>query len=83
MDNSQKEFLHRQFKPLIGGKIVGFRIDEDDFSLAPFPVLIINIHGEDLECAISADEEGNGGGFMFIEDYNPALGGKTQKGSKS
>jgi len=81
MDNRQKEFLHKTYQPLVGGKIVGFRVDEDDFGMSPFPVLIINVHGTDYECAIGANEEGNGGGFMFIEDYNPALGGKTQKGS--
>jgi hypothetical protein len=83
MNDRQKEYFHKLYQPLVGGKIVGFRIDEDSFGMSPFPVFILNVHGQDFDCAISADEEGNGGGFMFIEEHDTVLGGKTQKGSRA
>jgi hypothetical protein len=41
MNDRQKEYFHKLYQPLVGGKIVGFRIDEDSFGMSPFPVFIL------------------------------------------
>ena len=54
--------------PLIGGKIIGARIIEDEYGGAnPFPVLMIeDIHGDRVEVIISMDDEQNGGGRLIL-----------------
>lgn len=81
MNDKHNEFLHRLYGQLVGGKVVGHRLDADAWnSDEPFPVLIIRTrHGEVLDCTVSCDEEGNGAGFMFVEEHDKNLGGISQK----
>jgi hypothetical protein len=37
--------------------------------LEPFPVFTLRLGGQTIEMSLSMDEEGNGGGFAFIEEY--------------
>ena len=58
--------MNKYYSQLIGAKIVGFRLDEHDWTLHPFPVFTLELDGERVELALSMDEEGNGGGFGLI-----------------
>jgi hypothetical protein len=52
---------------LVGATIVGFKWYEDEYLLEPMPVFTLSIGGQKVELALSQDQEGNGGGFGFIE----------------
>ena len=56
---------------LVGYKIKEFKI-EDDSEIdegfdSQFPVFVLSNGKEELKISVSQDEEGNGGGFLFIE----------------
>ena len=59
--------MNKYYKQLIGATIVGFKWDKDEFLLEPMPVFTLSLGGKKVEFALSMDEEGNGGGFGFIE----------------
>lgn len=67
--------MNKYYNQLVGAKIIGFRMEDQDFSLAPFPVFTLELDDEKaydhgvrkVDLALSMDEEGNGGGFGFIE----------------
>jgi hypothetical protein len=59
--------IEKYYKQLIGGTIVGFKWYEDEDILEPMPVFILSLGGQKVELSLSMDEEGNGGGFGFIE----------------
>lgn len=54
------------------GQLVGFHIHKVSFDDADgdfFPILHIrNTEGDELRLVLSSDEEGNSGGFAFIEE---------------
>ena len=56
------------YSQLIGAKIIGFRMEEDSFALAPYPIFTLQLGKQKVDLALSMDEEGNGGGFGFIEE---------------
>ena len=60
--------IKKYYSQLIGAKIIGFRMEEDDFALDPFPIYTLQIGKQKVDLALSMDEEGNGGGFGFIEE---------------
>jgi hypothetical protein len=60
--------MERYYSQLIGCKIVDFKFEGDEFALSPFPVFTLDLGGQRVELALSMDEEGNGGGFGFIEE---------------
>lgn len=60
--------IKKYYSQLIGAKIIGFRIEEDDFGLDPFPIFTLQLGNQKVDLALSMDEEGNGGGFGFIEE---------------
>jgi len=66
--------MERYYSQLIGAKIIGFRFVEDEDALDPFPVFTLWLGGQTVEMSLSMDEEGNGGGFAFIEEYQYAQG---------
>ena len=59
--------MNKYYSQLIGGTIVGFKWYEDEYLLEPMPVFTLSIGGQKVELSLSMDEEGNGGGFGFIE----------------
>ena len=57
---------------LVGCTIKEFRI-EDDSEIdegfdSQFPVFVLSNGKEELKISVSQDEEGNGSGFLFIEE---------------
>lgn len=53
-------------EPLIGGVILGGRVEEAD-GLVPFPVLRVMVKGKIYSVIVSMDDEQNGGGRLIIE----------------
>jgi hypothetical protein len=64
--------MDKYFRQLVGCKIVSFYFQEDDYGARDWPVFIIqkpnSEGGGELMVSLSQDEEGNGGGFAFIEE---------------
>ena len=64
--------MNKYYKQIVGCKIIDFYMEDDNFSLNPWPVFIIKQSnsegGEEYRLVLSQDEEGNGGGFAFIEE---------------
>jgi len=50
------------YKPLIGFRIVGYRTEDN------YPIFEIQRGDEQFDLVASRDPEGNGGGFLFIEE---------------
>ena len=61
--------MQKYYSQLVGAKIIGFRFDDDDYALQPYPVFTLRLGGQTFEMTLSMDEEGNGGGFAFIKEY--------------
>lgn len=61
--------MEEYYSQLVGAKIIGFRFVEDEYALDPFPVFTLRLGGQTVDMSLSMDEEGNGGGFAFIEEY--------------
>jgi hypothetical protein len=59
--------LSEMIEPLIGGVIIGGRVDESD-GLTPFPVLRVMLKGKVYQVIVSMDDEGNGGGRLMIDE---------------
>lgn len=59
--------MDKYYSQLIGAKITGFSWYKDEYLLEPMPVFTLSIGGQAVELSLSMDEEGNGGGFGFIE----------------
>ena len=64
--------MQKYYSQLVGAKIIGFRFVEDEYALEPFPVFTLRLGGQTVDMSLSMDEEGNGGGFAFIEEYQYA-----------
>jgi hypothetical protein len=64
--------MERYYAQLVGFKIVDFKFEHDEDSYggdAPFPVFTLERDdGVRVIMSLSSDEEGNGGGFAFIEE---------------
>ena len=61
--------IEKYYSQLIGAKIIGFRMDEAHHGLInPFPIFTLQLGNQTVDLALSMDEEGNGGGFGFIEE---------------
>ena len=59
--------MGQYYEQLIGAKIIQFELVEDEYALDPFPVYIVKLEdGTHMQVDVSRDEEGNGGGFLFI-----------------
>jgi hypothetical protein len=59
--------MNKYYSQLIGATIVGFKWYKDEYLLEPMPVFTLSLGGQKVELSLSMDEEGNGGGFGFIE----------------
>lgn len=53
---------------LVGARIVGLRFEADVFGGSPWPVLTLVKGKKQYEVSVSADPEGNGGGW--IDEHN-------------
>lgn len=60
--------MDKYFGQLVGCKIKGFHFEKDEWGGRDFPVFTLANSSEEIRFVISQDEEGNGGGFAFIED---------------
>ena len=60
--------MQKYYEQLVGCKIVGFRFEHDEYLTFPFPVFTLQLGSQRVELTLSMDEEGNGGGFGFIEE---------------
>jgi len=64
----------KHFGQLVGCKIVDFFMENYNGTLNDWPVLVVqmpnssNFSGQKFNLILSQDEEGNGGGFAFIEE---------------
>ena len=61
-------FYNQYYGQLVGAKIVGFDLIEDDFDGELFPKFTLQLGRQKVEFTLSMDEEGNGAGFAFIEE---------------
>jgi len=59
--------MNKYYSQLVGAKVIGFRMVDEAFSISPFPVFTLQLGDQKVDLALSMDEEGNGGGFGFIE----------------
>ena len=64
----------KHFGQLVGCKIIGFHMEKDE-DVDDWPVLVVqlpnsksNFTVQKFNVILSQDEEGNGGGFAFIEE---------------
>ena len=63
------EFYTNYYKELIDFVVTGVEFEEDEFGGVPFPVLLMmHPSGETVRVVVSSDEEGNGAGFLFVEE---------------
>ena len=61
--------MKKYYGQLVGCKIQDFHFEEGTFDYdKPFPVFTLTRRGQKVRFVLSQDEEGNGGGFAFIED---------------
>ena len=60
--------MDKYYGQLVGFKIIGFEFEQDEFGGHDWPVFTLEKDGEKITAAISRDAEGNGGGFIFVEE---------------
>ena len=60
--------MTKYFEQLIGFRIIGFQFEADEFGGKDFPVYMLEKDGVKVAATVSKDAEGNGGGFIFLED---------------
>jgi len=65
--------MKKYYSQLIGSKIENFYFEEDEYGGSDFPIFILSNGHDQVKFVISQDEEGNGGGFAFIEDHKGKL----------
>lgn len=54
---------------LVGATVVGVQVEDDEWNCSPWPYLIVRTKaGEHVALGIGRDSEGNGGGFLHIEE---------------
>jgi hypothetical protein len=67
---SNKAFFDNYYGQLVGFQIVKYEMDteEDEYGTTQFPMFILQRGQQQIRIAVSQDEEGNDGGFLFIEE---------------
>jgi|TARA_R110002124_G_scaffold84101_4_gene219463 hypothetical protein len=60
--------MDKYYRQLVGCKIKGFYFEQDEYGGRDWPVFILDLEGQEVRFVLSRDEEGNEGGFAFIED---------------
>jgi hypothetical protein len=63
----QDPYYDDYYRQLTGASIIGYTgRQEDEYGLSPYPKFLVKLlTGQILTIEVSADEEGNGGGFIF------------------
>tara|TARA_Y100000389_G_scaffold196216_1_gene228791 strand:+ start:201 stop:392 length:192 start_codon:yes stop_codon:yes gene_type:complete len=59
--------MTKYYEQLVGMTITGFTFTDGD-GVDDFPTFILMYHGREYKIEVSRDQEGNGGGFLFIGD---------------
>ena len=63
--------MQKYYQQLVGATITRFDFNDEGDGLDPFPCYTVqDKDGNILKIEISRDEEGNGGGFLFIAPTN-------------
>jgi hypothetical protein len=63
------DFYTKYYSQLIDFVVTGVAFDTDEFEGTVFPVLLMtHPDGTEVRAVISSDEEGNGAGFLFVEE---------------
>ena len=60
--------MKKYYGQLVGAKILGFHFEEDEFGGGDFPVYTLEKEGTLVQMTLSMDQEGNAGGFAFLEE---------------
>ena len=63
--------MQKYYRQLVGATITGYKEIDDGgvMALDPFPSYTMTLKsGVEVRVEVSRDEEGNGGGFLFIMD---------------
>ena len=59
--------MKEYYEQLVGATITHYEEVKDDHADDPFPVFLMKLEdGTKVQVDVSRDEEGNGGGFLFI-----------------
>ena len=68
ISKESKNAFDDYYEQLIGYKIVSYKLDDECEDIEPFPTFILS-HPKKatIKIDVSQDEEGNGGGFLFLE----------------
>ena len=67
---SNKAFFDDYYGQLKSFQIVAYKMEEeeDEFGYREFPTFILQRGQQQIKIAVSRDEEGNDGGFLFVEE---------------
>ena len=67
MSNKVYDDYYNQLK---GFQIVSYKMEEDDYDgyVLKFPTFVLQRGQKAIKITVSQDEEGNDGGFLFVED---------------
>ena len=65
----ENQFYNKYYSQLQGFKIESFQmVDSDDEYIRNFPSFTLSKGKQKVKIEVSQDEEGNGGGFLFISN---------------
>ena len=70
--------LNKYYGQLVGATITDFKFKKSEY-YNPFPVYTLEQADQKVDVVLSQDEEGNGGGFAFIENRKVVNSAKNMK----
>jgi hypothetical protein len=70
--------LNKYYGQLVGATITDFKFKKSEY-YNPFPVYTLEQADQKVDLVLSQDEEGNGGGFAFIENSKVVNSAKNMK----
>ena len=62
--------MHDHYTKLLGHRIVDYFLDSSDPDVEPFPILVTSYKDKLYNVIIQRDPEGNGGGFVNINEIS-------------
>ena len=61
-------YYNKEFKQIVGAKVLDFKMQQCTFDPTQYwPTFKMQLADQKFDLVLSQDEEGNGGGFAFIE----------------